>query len=227
LENFSRDANGRDGLQAWCRECQREVRRRHREANREAERERNRRYREANRLAEAERKRRWRQTERGRQAIATNGAKRRARKRDVPSLPYTRAQVFAKTGGHCWTCWAALDVNAFIVDHVVPLGTQPGDPASTAYQPIGCDCLANLLPQCVPCSPAKGAKPWTGDLAEKLAGERLFPAGRARSLAAGNLRPSPGVVVVQVSGPAVVRAEAIRAWLAKRRALGRAAAVAA
>lgn len=75
VESFSRDRSRKDGLQSYCKACNRRYReefserqRRYREANREAKLEYNRRYREENREAVQEGQRRYRKE--NREAIA-------------------------------------------------------------------------------------------------------------------------------------------------------------
>jgi hypothetical protein len=197
-DHFSRDATTPSGRDRHCKACRRERRRSSREQLRESgrkrtarwranpanvlgvdaanaavrqrraanptvERERNRLRYAANREAERERNRRWYQA--NRDVAMRRKTRRRVALLGVPSLPYTRAEVFAKTNGHCYSCGQFLDAG-FVVDHIIPLQPRPGEPQ-------GCDCPANVAPQCGVCSPRKSNRQPTDALFVELRARRL------------------------------------------------------
>ncbi|WP_433315662.1 HNH endonuclease [Micromonospora sp. CA-269861] len=73
------------------------------------------------------------------------------RKRGVPSLPYSRQEVFKRDSGACHLCGRAVDPGSrWHVDHVLPLwlyGTIPGV----------CDTLANVAVSHQRCNNRKGS----------------------------------------------------------------------
>lgn len=73
---------------------------------------------------------------------ATYDHKRRAHKADAPHEPYSRSEIFATYGGTCAYC----DAPAGHLDHVNPISKG------------GADAPRNLLPACAPCNLSKGAK---------------------------------------------------------------------
>lgn len=71
--------------------------------------------------------------------------KRRARKAGVLSIPYTKEQVHAKTGGLCHICLKPVSLEETHVEHVIPLDPGP-------------DILENVLPTHQSCNSKKGRK---------------------------------------------------------------------
>lgn len=64
-----------------------------------------------------------------------------------PSMKNVRAEVWAKTDGHCWHCKKRLNpFSDFHVDHVMPRSMG------------GSDLIENLVPSCAACNLSKGAK---------------------------------------------------------------------
>src|SRR6185437_12135970 len=91
---------------------------------------------------------------------AVNGrlasARRRARLRGLPVVPWTEQQVIERDGLACWMCRAAFGGGAasgrreWAIDHLIPI--------SIDYKDHPGDTLANLAIACHPCNIAKGAK---------------------------------------------------------------------
>lgn len=156
-----RDAAEAERMRKW-REENREYKRKHYQENREAYLERNRKYREENpeyqrkwreenREAYLEYMRKWREEnpEYKRKWNAANPEKRaadhhkrRARKRGVPRLPWTKPQLIDLYGSRCWLCHKELGYD-WHADHVIPISRG------------GFDMPFNLRPSCPPCNGSK------------------------------------------------------------------------
>lgn len=114
--------------------------------NRDVYLERRRKWYAENAERERERTRKW-----IRAAYASNpepflaaGRRRRARKRNVPQVDYTRQQVLSLYGTDCYLCHKPLP-DKWHIEHVIPL-----DP--------GWDRIENLRPACGPCNSRKNRK---------------------------------------------------------------------
>lgn len=116
--------------------------RKYREANRDKRAVYKRQWQQENREKVAAYNRRWRQENLERDAAAKR--RRKARKRNNLTIPFTPAQLAARLSmfAGCWMCGGP----ATAVDHVKPIAKG------------GADILANLRPVCKPCNSSKGDK---------------------------------------------------------------------
>lgn len=126
------------------REIRREIDRRYKRRHRDKLSERKRAYRQANPDKIADQWRRW--VEANPDKAAANARRWRAAKSAAYSEPYTRAEVWAKSGGICGICEQEIlpRHGTWHIDHIVPL-SRGGD-----------DTLANVQASHAPCNLAKG-----------------------------------------------------------------------
>lgn len=176
LDFFHRDRSKKDGLNCYCRECNktkaqkwlehhsqraRETKARYRKANREALREQEyQRYwndPEKAREVQKERSARYRQTERGKATKRMSEHRRRARKASQGTEDYTKEdldQMYQAQNKRCWWCGKKLGRN-YHIDHRIPISRG------------GSDTLDNICLVHAHCNWSKGAKmpwEWTGRL---------------------------------------------------------------
>lgn len=126
------------------RETRREIDRRYRRRHREKLSASKRAYRQANPDKIADQWRRW--VAANPDKAAANARRWRAAKAAAYSEPYTRAEVWAKSGGICGICEQEIlpSHGTWHIDHIVPL-SRGGD-----------DTLANVQASHAPCNLAKG-----------------------------------------------------------------------
>ncbi|WP_328382937.1 HNH endonuclease [Micromonospora zamorensis] len=125
-------------------EIRRGIDQRYKRRHRDALAVRKRAYRQANPEKIAEQWRRW--SEANPDKAAANARRWRAAKAAAYSEPYTRAEVWAKSGGVCGICDHEILAHhgAWHIDHIMPL-SRGGD-----------DTLANVQASHAPCNLAKG-----------------------------------------------------------------------
>jgi 5-methylcytosine-specific restriction endonuclease McrA len=169
LDSFGSNRSTKDGLQRYCRPCQRESNRRFREANREKRAAQARDYYRRNSghvkayqksyAAEhqekvAARRRRYREANRE-QILLKEAVKtqlRRQKMRQATRIPFTAEQLrqrLSMWGGRCWMCRQPIAPGDRHIDHVKPLVKG------------GAHMLANLRSACSSCNLRKGDRwPW-------------------------------------------------------------------
>jgi len=120
---FSRSAPRADGLDPRCRECSAEYHRQYQARNRQKRTEAARKLRAKNPDYQRQNVARWRERnyEQHLAQARVYAAARRARKRDQFVENVDALTVYERDSGICGICGAAVEVDHFNVDHIIPL----------------------------------------------------------------------------------------------------------
>jgi len=158
--DFASDKQKKDGLNSYCRSCQRERNQssagkasRKKYRGTERGREATDRYRtsdtfkathkkwrasEAGKTAVRRGWERYSMTEKGRVNSLKQSAKRRARKLKAPSDDWTHAQIHSEANGRCLYCGIKVTLNEMHADHFIPLAKG----GSNLRENIVCSCAS-------------------------------------------------------------------------------------
>ena len=126
FECFASDRQKKDGLNSYCRTCQRDrnlsragkaSRKKYRgtEGGKEAAS----RYRTSDTFKATNMK--WRASEAGKAAIRKGSAKRRARELNAPSDSWVHSQIHSEANGRCLYCGIKIELDEMHADHFIPL----------------------------------------------------------------------------------------------------------
>lgn len=94
------------------------------------------------------------QTEQGREVNRQANRRRRARLAELPSEPYTVAQIIERDGPECWMCGVVPTGNDQTVEHFIAAATESGALVWWGIENPG-DVLANVAIACRSCNARK------------------------------------------------------------------------